>query len=166
MPEPQEPFIGEDGKATPRLSASTSLPGAPQAFFPMPHPDSLSEQDLFAMYDVGSQQVTKCGVMRAAYWALYARIVGEAPPWQEQLPAMLAEKFPQAPWRPISTAPKDGTEILACAHDHGERWFRAVAQWAEADPDFPGTVAGWFWPFAARPTHWMPPPPPPPETGT
>lgn len=63
-------------------------------------------------------------------------------------------------WQPIETAPKDGTAILAYAPDIG-RGFYGVAQWAHSDPDFPQTVPGWFWPFAIRPTHWMPLPPPP-----
>jgi hypothetical protein len=62
-------------------------------------------------------------------------------------------------WRPIETAPKDGSEVLAFAFAH--RNFYGVAQWAEADPDFPRTVSGWFWPFAIRPTHWQPLPAPP-----
>lgn len=64
-------------------------------------------------------------------------------------------------WMPISTAPKDGTRILCFAPDLGGINYYGVARWAERDPDFPNTVAGWFWPFAIRPTHWMPLPPPP-----
>ena len=63
-------------------------------------------------------------------------------------------------WQPIETAPKDGTEILAFA-TFERRDFIAVAQWADADPEFPNTVAGWFWDYAIRPTHWMPLPEPP-----
>ena len=61
-------------------------------------------------------------------------------------------------WQPIETAPKDGSEILAFAR--GNRDFYGVAQWAEAQAAF-NSVAGWFWTFAIRPTHWMPLPEPP-----
>lgn len=71
-------------------------------------------------------------------------------------------------WQPIETAPKDGTQMLCVAPftkpDGGTTWafpFYGVAQWAEADPDFPKSVAGWFWPYATRPTHWLPLPTPP-----
>lgn len=65
-------------------------------------------------------------------------------------------------WQPIETAPKDGREILAFAQgSHGlNDTFFAVAQWANGDPDM-WTGSGWFWPFAIRPTHWMPLPAPP-----
>lgn len=63
-------------------------------------------------------------------------------------------------WRPISTAPKDGTQILAFARAEPVFEFMAVAQWAEANEAL-GSVAGWFWPYAIRPTHWQPLPPPP-----
>lgn len=65
---------------------------------------------------------------------------------------------PQEPWQPIETAPKDGTEILAFAHR--DRAYYGVAQWAEANEAL-GSVAGWFWPYATRPTHWMRLPEPP-----
>jgi hypothetical protein len=60
-------------------------------------------------------------------------------------------------WQDISTAPKDGTQFLAYAPGGPARVpYYGVAQWAEADPDFPNTVSGWFWPFAIRPTKWQP----------
>lgn len=63
-------------------------------------------------------------------------------------------------WQDISTAPKDGTHILAFASDEYRQPYYSVAQWAPERPEF-GSVAGWFWSFAIRPTHWMPLPPPP-----
>jgi hypothetical protein len=63
-------------------------------------------------------------------------------------------------WQPIETAPKDGTQILAFAKGYGSDFY-GVCQWAEADPDFPRTVSGWFWSFAIRPTYWQPLPAPP-----
>lgn len=63
-------------------------------------------------------------------------------------------------WQPIETAPKDSTQILAYAfNERFGNMFYGVAEWAtkkSAD-----TVAGWFWPYAIRPTHWMPLPTPP-----
>ncbi|PRD42062.1 hypothetical protein C5748_18060 [Phyllobacterium phragmitis] len=69
--------------------------------------------------------------------------------------------------QPIETAPRDGTQILAYAKgsfSSGEHYY-AVAQWAQADPDFPRTVDGWFLTFAIQPTHWMPLPPAPRQAG-
>ena len=64
-------------------------------------------------------------------------------------------------WQPIATAPRDGTRILVLAPDLGGISYYGVAQWAEKDEWRPETVAGWFWSYATRPTHWMPLPPPP-----
>lgn len=64
-------------------------------------------------------------------------------------------------WLPIESAPKNGAEILAFASGEFGDLFYGVAQWAEANAAFTNSVAGWFWPFAIRPTHWMPLPPPP-----
>lgn len=62
-------------------------------------------------------------------------------------------------WQPISTAPKDGTEIIVfrndagvfCAffHEETECWFSADGLDDITDD---------------MPTHWMPLPPPPQET--
>ncbi len=65
-------------------------------------------------------------------------------------------------WRPIAEAPKDGSQVLCFAADSiGGPPFYGVAEWADADADFPNTVDGWFWAYAQRPTHWMPLPEPP-----
>lgn len=42
----------------------------------MPHPDSLDEKTLFAMWDAQNwpHDITKCDAMRAAYKALYDRL--------------------------------------------------------------------------------------------
>ena len=66
-------------------------------------------------------------------------------------------------WRPISTAPKDGTHIIAYRpsvppHIEGMYWA------AYEEGDIPGA---WHWscdgesPTNNPPTHWMPLPPPP-----
>lgn len=65
-------------------------------------------------------------------------------------------------WQKIETAPQDGTEFLAWAPDAGgTEGYYGVAQWATQKDYIPQSVAGWFWPFAYRPTHWMPLPEPP-----
>jgi hypothetical protein len=64
-------------------------------------------------------------------------------------------------WRTMEIAPHDGTEVLAFARDPFSRDFYGVAQWATAKDWVPRSVDGWFWPFAIRPTHWMPLPPAP-----
>lgn len=67
-------------------------------------------------------------------------------------------------WRPIESAPKDGTVILAwCVHPH--------ARWATDDKEWSCPVVtqwithnggGWTWNgMAGTFTHWMPLPPPP-----
>ena len=67
---------------------------------------------------------------------------------------------PKEGWQPIGSAPKDGTEMLLYANGGaGDREYVGVGQWATAKG--PGTVAGWFWSYAIRPTHWMPLPEPP-----
>ena len=65
-------------------------------------------------------------------------------------------------WRDMDSAPKDGTEVLLFAH--GDIDYTAVGQWSD-NTELPGTVAGWFWPFAIRPTSWQPLPPPPRKGG-
>jgi hypothetical protein len=65
---------------------------------------------------------------------------------------------PVSPWRPIETAPKDGTDILAC---FGANCL--VVGWDD-DPEHPGfswiTADGPRYPDQ-RFTHWMPLPPAP-----
>ena len=68
-------------------------------------------------------------------------------------------------WQPIETAPKDGEEVLMFARGTLGLEYFSVGQYAKADPAF-GTVDGWFWTFAIRPTHWMPLPEPPSEART
>ncbi len=57
-------------------------------------------------------------------------------------------------WKPIETAPKDGTRVLVWH----QNWFAAsTAQWYG---DWWGLVYE-VGPFAYQPTHWMPLPAPP-----
>lgn len=71
---------------------------------------------------------------------------------------------PASPWLDIESAPKDGMQILAFARSHTD--YYGVAEWAEADADCQRSIAGWFWPYAIRPTHWKHLPIPPANTQT
>lgn len=62
-------------------------------------------------------------------------------------------------WQPISTAPKDGTEVWAYNGEQARmRWIEGheYALWAWADE-----VLCDVDPSPEQPTHWMPLPPPP-----
>lgn len=65
-------------------------------------------------------------------------------------------------WKPIETAPKDGTDVLLCAVDADGSYWAAVAQWwvkrwviigVVDDPTF----------LTFEPQFWMPLPTPPQE---
>ena len=59
-----------------------------------------------------------------------------------------------AEWKPIETAPKDGSEILLC----GKKGRIANGVWMTATD----RVGAWLWPYIkVEPTHWMPLPAPP-----
>lgn len=85
------------------------------------------------------------------------------------LTAALAEM-----WRPISEAPKDGTEILLFTHqdvdDFCDEAFGAVqiGYWDDGN-DAPGTVwhrdAGWILQKIGEPLAWQPLPSPPAQKG-
>ena len=57
-------------------------------------------------------------------------------------------------WRPISTAPRDGTEVLADTSGLG----LVVVYWDDDESQW-GTGLGYL--ERGAPTHWMPLPPPP-----
>ena len=57
-------------------------------------------------------------------------------------------------WRAISTAPRDGTEVLADTSGLG----RVVVYWDDEESQW-GTGLGYL--DRGAPTHWMPLPPPP-----
>lgn len=95
------------------------------------------------------------------------------PHWETLARAAVAECFR---WRPIETAPKDGTHVLVCFDEpkYGPYWtFQqrppTVAHWF-GPADLPGLRSGgWYLSVhqndAERiyPTHWMPLPEPPKE---
>jgi hypothetical protein len=56
-------------------------------------------------------------------------------------------------WRDIATAPRDGTDVLVCDDETGERH---VSYW---------TGDCWSGRNRFKPTHWMPLPPAPTDTG-
>lgn len=63
-------------------------------------------------------------------------------------------------WQPIETAPKDGTEILACTEGFPEshrivHWYSDAGCWWDHDGLFDYPDDPWL-------THWMPLPEPPP----
>ena len=73
-------------------------------------------------------------------------------------------------WRPIETAPKDGTRVLIC-HGHAPRniyvaWWLDEAQFGD-DKTGPGWqifdcgMDVWYAVATDDPTHWMPLPDPP-----
>ena len=68
--------------------------------------------------------------------------------WSESLPS---PQEGMAGWKPIETAPKDGTEILL-------RSARGrVADGAWGQPDGWANPNCWVWPYINQePTHWMP----------
>lgn len=60
-------------------------------------------------------------------------------------------------WRPIETAPRDGTKVLVVYPVHGEEQMLLIAHQDEL---------GWdtgYWRFHNAPTHWQPLPAPPEE---
>lgn len=70
-----------------------------------------------------------------------------------------AEGEGMSEWQPIETAPKDGTEIIACQSGTPEvgliLWDADEACWLEPADEWSGP--NWL------PTHWMPLPPSPKE---
>lgn len=80
----------------------------------------------------------------------YAGIWG--PCYRAMIKAVGRDPPPLSGWRPISEAPRDGTQVLVAAPDCG----MMVARWLSG-----GWDDGDFNSFMSWPTHWQPLPPPP-----
>jgi hypothetical protein len=67
------------------------------------------------------------------------------------------------PWRPIESAPKDGSWIVVGARLNGELWHVSSARY---DGEYRKPWLNWDFddPFYDAPTHWMPLPAPPKAT--
>lgn len=76
-------------------------------------------------------------------------------------------------WQDISSAPKDGTQILVFTQWAGDEIFSEpfdsvqIAYWDEGNltDDYWHRDAGWELEKIGEPTHWMPLPPAPQEKG-
>lgn len=85
----------------------------------------------------------------------------DASTYIEELEAKLARLREAQGWRPIETAPRDGTRIMAyepsADSKNHEIWW---------EDDCGGPFQGWTddWDTEPEPTHWMPLPEPPQET--
>ena len=75
-----------------------------------------------------------------------------------RLISALPDATPQAQWQPISTAPKDGTDILLRGGKNSGRWIR-TAYWAKRTEHWCVDMVGGQ--SFTEPTHWMPLPPAP-----
>jgi hypothetical protein len=72
--------------------------------------------------------------------------------WGRVLRALEAERARQ--WRPIETAPKDGTEILLwCGQPVCGNWSSDTD---DPERDIDGWVVDVQWPGMTKPTHWQP----------
>lgn len=77
-------------------------------------------------------------------------------------PVVHEEQEPE--WRPIETAPRDGTEVdlwdgkrrRTDCHFHCGEWLQWNTSSVDDEPS---------WIIISNPTHWQPQPPPPPTTG-
>lgn len=68
-------------------------------------------------------------------------------------------------WRPIETAPKDGTSILICGFGGANKYFVADVKWNEGEWClFDPAEDLYSWPCYG-PSHWMPLPAPPAALG-
>jgi hypothetical protein len=73
----------------------------------------------------------------------------------------IAELNARLAWQDISTAPKDGTEILV-RRDNGCSWEHYVVWWGQNEETYPWVSDGNAY-ASDRFDDWMPLPPPPPK---
>jgi len=67
-------------------------------------------------------------------------------------------------WRPIETAPKDGTDVLVSRRDKdGFEWFAVAQWWVRAWAFMSGRPGDMPALIGFTPTHWRPLPSPPKE---
>lgn len=59
-----------------------------------------------------------------------------------------------SPWRPISTAPKDGHPFLGGNAEHQKVWL--ITQWLVRYPDGSYHWDGFGGTYGVRPSHWAP----------
>jgi hypothetical protein len=85
--------------------------------------------------------------------------------WANLIAFLRAEERAAREWRPIATAPRDGTDILAienfCREGHGGKTYpkeALVVKWSELNQGWVcfGVIVSSF-----EPTHWQPLPPAP-----
>ncbi len=152
MPEPQEPFIGEDGK-----SEQERIALAFKAVEHEAHTELWAQGVYIRFKSDGS--IEGRHAMTAGGAAQVILDLGRA-------------HNPMPGWRPISTAPKDGTVFLGWSE---REWFAQPICWERPNCDdgsHPGEPNEWVYAdfdLHARtgvvsPTHWMPIPAPPEAT--
>jgi len=64
-----------------------------------------------------------------------------------------SKNVPSMPWKPLDTAPKDGTTIVVCAEEDG-KWVLDLVEWDEDSKYF----ANWFSHNSFKDGYWMPVP--------
>lgn len=114
----------------------------------------------------------------AAFLRLYAEkvragteVAWEIPNTRASTLEDIASRIVAPAWQPITTAPKDGTEILVRCQNRAGLPGTVVAHfcsWVEDHPPIAETF--YFWDGvqfkeAVKPTHWMPLPDPPALNG-
>lgn len=95
------------------------------------------------------------------YWLRNSRTPGESDMWRITEAALrsLADQLDAATkWRPIETAPRDGTSVLLWDKTYDSvvqaRWDERYGKWLGDHDDLEGELESWL-------TCWLPLPPPP-----
>ncbi len=115
-------------------------------------------------------------VLEAARAALSELLLTRDPIVYSDALRALDEALAQAPiaqpqaagWRPIETAPRDGTMVIVARHMGDFGWILGRATWVGGNGFVSGWVSHGFDPVMgelglAHPTHWQPLPEPPKE---